>query len=134
VFKGSYRVRGRLIPFLDPYSHFLCAVRSVCQAAGREGTRLAKRCLDDPACMGGGGAPPSQRPDYFRIDLEMELEPVDDLRPAVAVFSVSSAVGPVQSFAFPSPAWRGRVARQGRERASSFPAISRRKNSPFPDS
>jgi hypothetical protein len=28
--------------------------------------------VDDHALIGGAGAPPSQRPDYFRIDPEME--------------------------------------------------------------
>jgi hypothetical protein len=59
-------------PFLDPYSHFQCATWSVCPVLGGRGTRLAKRRVDDPARIGGAGAPPSQRPDYFRIDLEME--------------------------------------------------------------
>jgi hypothetical protein len=62
----------RVIPFLDPCSHFLRAVRSVCQAAGGRGTSLAKRRVDDPAPIGGAGAPPSRLPDYFRIDPEME--------------------------------------------------------------
>jgi hypothetical protein len=37
---------------------------------GGRGTSLAKRRLDDHAPIGGAGAPPSQRPDYFRIDPE----------------------------------------------------------------
>jgi hypothetical protein len=65
-------VRSPLIPFLDPYSYFLRAVRSICPVLGGRGTSLAKRSLDDHAHSGGAGAPPSQRPDYFRIDPEME--------------------------------------------------------------
>jgi hypothetical protein len=36
-----------VIPFFDPYSHFLRAVRSICPAA--------KRCVDDHAPVGGVG-------------------------------------------------------------------------------
>jgi hypothetical protein len=49
-------------------------------------------------------------------------EPVDDLRPALAVLSASSAAESVKPLAFPSPARR--------ERASLFPATSRRQH-PF---
>jgi hypothetical protein len=37
-----------------------------------QGTSLAKRRVNDHAPIGGAGAPPSQRLNYFRIDLEME--------------------------------------------------------------
>jgi hypothetical protein len=60
--------------------HFSIHTAISCAPSGRlvrplggRGTSLAKRRLDDPACIGGAGAPPSQRPNYFRIDLEMEL-------------------------------------------------------------
>jgi hypothetical protein len=53
--------------------HFSIHTAISCAPLGGRGTRLAKRCLDDPARIGGAGAPPSRRPDYFRIDPEMEL-------------------------------------------------------------
>jgi hypothetical protein len=63
----------RLIQFLDPSSHFLCASGRFVRPLGGRGTSLAKRRLNDHARIGGAGAPPSQRPDYFHIDPEMEL-------------------------------------------------------------
>jgi hypothetical protein len=63
---------GKKMETLIPLRNFLCTTRLVCPVPGGRGTRLAKRRLNDPARIGGAGAPPSQRQDYFRIGLEMD--------------------------------------------------------------
>jgi hypothetical protein len=64
---------------------------------------------------------PKPRPSYKFLN--RLLESVHDLRQAVAVPSLSFGGGVAPPPAFLSPARRGRVARQGRERASFSPAL-----------
>jgi hypothetical protein len=74
---------GQVCPTYKPRTlfHFSIHTAISCAPSGRfarplgvRGTSLAKRRVDDHAPIGGAGAPPSQRPNYFRIDLEMELD------------------------------------------------------------
>jgi hypothetical protein len=62
----------KIIPFLDPCSHFLCAVRLTCPAAYRRDTRPDDRRMIARTPLGEAGASPSRQADYFRIDPEIE--------------------------------------------------------------
>jgi hypothetical protein len=118
AFPSPPRLRGRGCPgrggrggsealsfHFSIYTAISCApLGRLVRPLGGQGTGLAKRRIDDHAPIGGAGAPPSQRPNYFRIDLEMESEDRENRKVCGFAAGTTPSPGPAGP---PSPAKRG---------------------------